>query len=181
MLIAYLATVLAVTLPGGSTLAVDPAASELRYHVHHKLHSVVGKSSDIEGKALIQEDGRVLCMVRVPVASFRSGDGNRDAHMLETVEVDKYPYVVWKGMATVGPGALPTGGVAMTGELEFHGVSRPATVPVTIERAADGTVHVRGSLDVDLDAYRIDRPSLLFVKIDDLCRIEFDLVLKTVT
>ena len=122
MLFAYLATVLAATLPGGTTLAIDPAASVLRYHVHHKLHTVRGKSSDIEGKVVVQEDGRVISMVRVPVASFRSGDGNRDAHMLETLEVNKYPYVVWKGMASLEPGReLPDfgsrGGGQTLGEL----------------------------------------------------------------
>lgn len=182
MLIAYLATVLAATLPGGSTLTVDPAASVLRYHVHHKLHTVLGESSDIEGKAVVQEDGSIICMIRVPVTSFRSGDANRDGHMLETLEVNKYPYVLWKGVVRLAPGReLPTGGVTMTGELQLHGVSRPASVPISLELADDRTVRVRGSLDVGLDAHRIDRPSLLFVKIDDLCRIEFDLVLKLVT
>ncbi len=178
MISAFLAAVLATTLPAGTLLSVDPGASFLRYHVTHKLHRVQGASTTIEGKAVVR-DGQVVSMVRVPVASFRSGDANRDSHMQETLEAHKYPFIVWKGVAQLlADNALPAGPVTMQGQLEFHGVARAVSVPLTVEPGADGTVRVRGSLEIDLDAHRIDRPSLLFVKIDDMCRIELDLVLK---
>ena len=178
MMSALLAAVLATSLPAGSVLSVDPGASLLRYHITHKLHRVHGESMTIEGKAVVR-DTQVVSMVRVPVASFRSGDGNRDAHMQETLEVNKYPFIVWRGVVQLAAGnSLPAGPMTMEGQLEFHGVARPVSVPLTVEPGADGTVRVRGSLAVDLDAHHIDRPSLLFVKIDDVCRIELDLVLK---
>ena len=39
-------------------------------------------------------------------------------------------------------------------------------------------LRVRGSFQVSLESFRIERPSLLFVKIDDACRIDLDLLLR---
>lgn len=172
-----LALLAAATLPAGTLLSVDPASSAVKFQIVHKLHRVDGQSKQIEGKAAVQEGGKVLAMVRVPASSFRTGDGNRDEHMLEVLEVDKHPYVVFKGIAQVGSGELPHQ-VTMTGELDFHGVTHPVTVPLTLEPGPDGSLRARGGFEVSLDAYRVERPSLLFVKIEDGCHIDLDLLLR---
>ena len=119
-------------------------------------------------------------MVRVPVSSFDSGDANRDSNMRETLDAGQHPFVVFKGVTTVPVPVAPGKAVAasMKGELEFHGVRQPVEVPVTVEFAADGSATVRGSMKISLEAFRIDRPSLLFVKMDDECRIDVDLKLR---
>ena len=181
---AALVALLLTAAPAARTFTLDAQASSIRYHVVHKLHRVDGASSKLEGKAVLQPDGRVLAMVRAPVGTFESGDGNRDAHMQEVMETSRFPFVVWKGMGQldtkvlpVAAGAATSSPVSMTGELELHGVRRPQSVPLQLELRADGTVHARGSFDVSLDAYGVERPSLLFVKVDDACKIDLDLVL----
>ncbi len=173
---ALAAVLIAVALPAGR-LSVDPAASTIRFHVVHKFHRVHGQSSQIEGKAVVKEDGTVLVMARVAVASFQSGDANRDAHMLEALEVGQHPFVVFKGSTRLDSAEQPSGPVTMQGELDLHGVKRAVTVPLTVEFRPDGTVRVRGSFQTSLDAHRIERPSLLFVKVDDACLIDVDLLL----
>jgi polyisoprenoid-binding protein YceI len=159
--------------------SVDPARTVVRYEVVHKLHRVQGVSKKVEGRAVVGEGARVMTMLRVPVTSFQSGDGNRDAHMQEAMEVGKYPFVTFKGVAQLAePFALPPRSeLSLQGELDLHGVKKPLTVPVTVESTPDG-VHVTGSFPFSLDAYNVERPSLLFVKVDDACRILFDLWLK---
>lgn len=159
---------------------VDPAHSAIRFHVNHKLHASDGHSSTIEGKAVIQPDGKVLTMIRVPVASFDSGDANRDSNMRETLEASKLPFVVFKGVTSL---VLPAAhgkplATSIHGELEFHGVKRPIDVPVSLEFADDGTATVKGKMKLSLDAYKIERPSLLMIKLDDDCAIDFDLRLR---
>jgi polyisoprenoid-binding protein YceI len=171
--------------PAAGTYALDPAASSARFHVVHKLHRVDGESRALEGKAVVKPDGTVLAMVRAPVASFRSGDGNRDAHMLEVLEAGSFRFVVFKGIAHLdGPAVAASGGrettLEMAGELELHGVKRPLSLPLRIEPGPDGTVRARGSFAVSLDAHRVERPSLLFVRIDDACGIDLELVLREV-
>lgn len=183
-----LATLLALSLaaaPAGRALAVDPAASTLRYRLVHKLHTVEGTSRKVEGKAVVQPDGRVLAMFRVPVSSFDSGDANRDAHMQEALEVSAHPFVVLKATAAA-PAVAPAGAAVqpealdVQAELELHGVKRPLAIPVRLEAGPDGAVRVRATFEVSLDGHRIERPSLLFVKVDDACRIDVDLVLREV-
>ncbi len=173
---------LALLAAGASPQAytVDPAHSAIDFHVHHKLHSSDGRSSQIEGKAIVQPDGKVLAMVRVPVQSFDSGDANRDSNMREVLEASKFPFVVFKGVTSlVMPAAqgkaIPT---TVEAELEFHGVKQRLEVPATLEFGPDGSARVRGHLELSLDAYKIERPSLLMIKLDDLCKIDFDLALK---
>jgi polyisoprenoid-binding protein YceI len=175
----FLALLAAATLPTGARFTVDPAASAVHYRIVHKLHQVEGESKQLEAKVVVQDGGRVIAMVRIPATSFRSGDGNRDSHMLEVLDADRFPYVVFKGTAQVGAEGLPPGGkVSLAGELEFHGVKRPVTVPLVVEAASGGALHARGDFDVSLDAHQVERPSLLFVKVDDACRISFDLLLR---
>jgi len=159
-------------------LAVSPGASAVRFHVNHKLHKVDGVSKSVEGKVLLEADGKFRAMVRVPVASFDSGDANRDGHMLEVLEAGKFPLVVFKGVGEVA-GSAPGRPVQarLRGELEFHGVTRPVELPVEVEFREGGGAQVRGKLTIGLESFRIQRPSLLLIKIDDECRIELDLTL----
>lgn len=183
MLALAAALVLAAAPPQGRALAVDPAASTLVYRIVHKLHEVEGRSAQVEGKAVVQPDGKVLAMARVPVASFDSGDGNRDGHMREAVEAGKFPFAIVKGVTTLPQGALDgrrpaTFQVTLAGEVELHGVRRPVTVPLTVVLEPDGALRVRGALDLSLEAHGVERPSLLFVKVEDACRIVLELVLR---
>ena len=183
MTTALLALLVAAAPAGTRTFGVDPARSTVRYHIVHKLHRVSGASSSIEGKAVLRPDGTVLSMVRVPIASFDSGERNRDADMREAVEARKFPFVVFKGTARLDGKVLPAAQPAtvqanMDAEVELHGVKKPVVVPLTIELSPDGTARARGSFEVSLDAFGIERPSLLFVKVDDACRIEVDLALR---
>jgi polyisoprenoid-binding protein YceI len=161
-------------------LSIDPSASVVRYHVSHKMHSADGRSGAIEGKAVIEPDGKVLAMIRIPVASFDSGDANRDSNMRETLEVGSHPFVVFKGVSTIVTPvaygrAAPT---TLRGELDFHGVKRAIEVPVSVEFEKDGSAKVHGALAVSLEAHKVERPSLLFIKVDDQLQIQFDLAMK---
>ncbi len=182
MLHAMLALCAALGSADARMYAVDASASSLTYDVVHKLHQVHGESRAVEGRALLGPDGALQVMVRVPVASFRSGDANRDEHMLEVVGAAAHPNVVFKATGHVDvPAALSaTVSVPVRGEIELHGVRQAASFPVTVQFSEDGTVRARASFSTSLDGYGIERPSLLFVKIDDGCAIGVDFRLRRV-
>jgi polyisoprenoid-binding protein YceI len=178
---AMLATLalLVATAADPQVLVLDPATSAVRFHVNHKLHQVDGVSKSAEGKAVLDADGTVRTMVRIPVQSFDSGDSNRDSHMLETLQAGKFPSVVFKGVGKVS-GAAPGGppvNLTLKGELDFHGVKRAVEVPVTVAFARDGSARVQGKLTVSLEAHQVERPSMFTIKLDDDCAIAFDLKL----
>lgn len=179
---ALLALLVAVGPPGARTYEIEPARSTVRFHIVHKFHRVTGASSTIEGKAVLSADGWVRTMVRVPMASFDSGERNRDADMREAVDARGHPFVTFRGVARLPPEAFAgtqaaVAEVRMDGEVELRGVKRPVSVPLLIELSA-GAARARGSFEVSLDAFGVTRPSLLFVKIDDACRIDVDVALR---
>ena len=179
MTTAILALLLSAGLPAGTVLSLDAAQSEIRYTVVHKLHQVEGRSREVEGKAVVREESLVISQVRVPVASFRSGDANRDSHMLEAVQAGSFPFATWKGVIRLGPGGeVPAAPAVMDGEVEFHGVKRSLSVPVRIAAQPDGSLRVQATFEVSLDAHGVDRPSLLFVKVNDACSVAVDIVLR---
>jgi hypothetical protein len=67
--------------------------------------------------------------------------------------------------------------VKLEGELDFHGVRERVELPAEIS-FSDGGAAVRLEFPVSLEAHRIERPSLLFVKVDDQLRMKVDLKLK---
>ena len=166
----------AAVAPG--TYTVNPAASSIKYTVVHKLHQVDATSKQVEGKAVVRPDGTALTEVRAQVQSFRSGDGNRDEHMAETMELGKYPYVVLKAVGKLGAGGDVPQPLPMNAQIELHGVKQSYPIQVSVQPQADGSLHVTSAFDVGLDEHHIDRPSLLFVKIEDACHIDVDLVMR---
>lgn len=180
-------TLVAALLPAGSFAAGTPRQfsvvadkSTLKYNVVHKLHEVSAESRAVEGKAAVLADGRVQLMLRAPIASFKSGDGNRDEHMQETMQALAFPSVTFKGVTTLAAPAAYPAKVQLTidGELDFHGEKAREQVPVTVEFTSATSAHVTGGMSVSLDKYKIERPSLLFVKLEDACKIDIDLTLQ---
>jgi hypothetical protein len=164
--------------PAATSYSVAMQKSAVHYTIVHKLHKVQATSKLVQGKAVLKPDGSLQVMLRAPIGSFESGDGNRDEHMRETMEESKYPFVTYKGVARLANGSLaPTMDLVLDGELDFHGRKHAEKVPVHVDRGGPAGAHVTGHFAVSLDRYQVERPSLLFIKIDDDCAIDFDLEL----
>jgi polyisoprenoid-binding protein YceI len=175
---ALLLTALLAQTSADTTYYVDTHKSTLRYGIVHKFHKVHAESKLVQGKAALKPDGSLQVMIRAPVGSFESGDGNRDEHMRETMEEPKYPYVTYKGVAKLAGGVLPSKlDLVLDGQLDFHGRKQAEKVPVHIDNAGPTGAHATGHFVVSLDRYQVERPSLLLIKIDDACAIDFDLQL----
>jgi hypothetical protein len=158
---------------------VDAQASELVYHIVHKLHRVDSVSHKVSGKAVLLDDGRLQVAVRVPSDSFDSGNVNRDAHQKEAVEAARYPIVELKGIAddVKLPATFPsTVNKTITAQLSFHGVEQKMDVPVIISFESATRAHAEAHFAVSLDAFKVERPSLMFMKIDDQMKIDAKLV-----
>lgn len=169
----------AVAQSQARTYSVKKDASSLTYKLKHKLHEVVGKAPPSDGKARLLPDGTLQVAVRANVKDFDSGNANRDAHMLETTNAAKFPIIDFKGVATgvkpptSFPAKVP---VKVKGQLTFHGVKKTVEIPMTVLFNSEKEAVAEGSFDISLDAYNVDRPSLLMVKVDDVLVLEPKLV-----
>src|SRR5256885_16983860 len=160
-----LVAVLLCAPPAGQLLELREGT--LTYTVVHKLHEVRGTTRQLEGRALAQPDGTVRVQVRAKVASFDSGNSNRDEHMREVTHEAAHPYTEVKGTLAGVHLPLPAPMEAtLHGTVELNGEKQPIEVPVKLQPAGDG-VRATFSFPVSLDALKVERPELLFVKVED--------------
>ncbi|HMU39702.1 MAG TPA: YceI family protein [Pseudomonadota bacterium] len=178
----YPAWVSAQSGPGAATAAentlrIQAAQSTLTYRMVHKLHKFAGVSRQVEGMARFLPDGKVQVMVRAPVESFDSQNASRDAHMKEVVEAARHPMVVLKAVGDVKvPASFPTTmEQAFTAEILFHGVKK--TMPVPVKFTFDSATKVAASAQfvLSLTEFKLERPSLMFVKVDDALQVDVSL------
>jgi hypothetical protein len=144
----------------------------VEYRLVHKFHTISATSHAMAVRGTVDTSG-LKVMARTQVGTFDSGNSNRDAHMMEAVEGEKYP---WSVVRAVLPGfRLPTtpGTVKVTvqASVELHGVAVNHPIDITLE-SKDGThFQARFTFSESLTAHKIERPSLLFVPVDDLITI----------
>lgn len=169
--------------PGGGAivLSTDSTASSIGYHMVHKLHKFDALSKKVEGKVKILPSGAAQIAVRAPVESFDSGNSNRDAHMKEVTEAARFPHVEFKGLcdSCTLPATFPsTVDKTIKAELSFHGVKKSLDVPVKLTYESASRVRATAHLSLSLDEFKIERPSLLFAKVDDELKLDVDILLK---
>ena len=177
--VALLASLLALAaradLPAGARL-LELRSGAVHYTLVHKLHEVKGKSEKLEGRALVLPSGSAKVQVRVPLASFDSGNSSRDAHMREATHELQHPYVSIKG--TLDGVAFPLAAPlekTLQATVEFNGERGTVAIPVKLT-PEDGKVRATFTFPISLEAFKIERPELLFVKVDDGLKLEGDLL-----
>ncbi|HET7752696.1 MAG TPA: YceI family protein [Anaeromyxobacteraceae bacterium] len=160
------------------TFSVVPGNSTLTYHLTHRFHGVTGVSRTLEGKARILPDGDVQVMVRAPLASFDSGERNRDANMRDATGAAHDPFVVFKGVGhLVTPAAYPSDvRVVLRGELTLK-TARPIEVEVALHFDSADHASARAKFPISLEDHKVERPSLLLIKVDDHVVIDAELEL----
>jgi len=167
-------SVWALPTPKAKTkLVVDKSRSTVTYTMKHPVHTWDGVSREVNGALLYDTDTKKvenLAMV-IKVASFDSKNANRDSHALEVLEALKYPNVTFTAQ-DIRPNA--DGTLAVNGKLTFHGVTRPVSVNVT-QKESGKALQFEGSFPVSLSDYKIEKPSLMMVPVEEVMTISFRL------
>ena len=148
----------------------------LTYFVVHPLHKVNATCKVAEGAAKVNPGGPVQVQVRAKVACFDSGDSNRDTHMREVTHEPFHPFVSVKGTidGLVLPLAAPVE-KTLVAKVELNGETQQVNVPVTV--STEGSkVRAKFKFASSLEGFKVERPSLLLVKVEDALVIEGDLV-----
>ena len=160
------------------TVAVDSTESVLQYHGHHPLHGWTGTSRSVYGTLRLDltDPPRSSVTIRVPVASFDSGNSNRDSNMLDAVEADRYPDVLFESTAISVQRWEHTssgyeGSWTVGGNLTFHGETHPVLIPVTV-RIEGNRLEATGAFSIALSQFKVRRPKLLLWSIRDTIDLE---------
>ena len=164
----------AAAAPGASIFEFKQGA--VTYTVVHKLHEVKGTTHALEGRAQLLPSGELRVQVRTRLASFDSGNSNRDEHMREATHEPEHPFSEIKGTAQAVrlPLAAPLE-VQLDATVQLNGIAQRQRIPVRLT-AEGSSVRARFSFPLSLDAFKIDRPELLFVKVDDRVLLSGELV-----
>jgi hypothetical protein len=95
--------------------------------------------------------------------------------MKEAIEAAKYPWVELKalGEGVKPPATFPsTEKKTFKAQLSFHGVQNVFDLPVDVTWESPTKVHATTTFTISLDGYKVERPSLMFVKVDDALKID---------
>jgi len=160
---------------------VDSTASVVHYTGTAPLHSWRGTSRSVQGEFVLRPSrpDSSRAVIRIPVASFDSGNSRRDRGMRDVTEADEYPFVTFRGTdfspVTWGRGASGyRGGWAVSGELTFHGRTHPLRDTVSVDVDGD-MVRARAEFDVSLTRFNVERPGFMGFTVGDTIRIDAQL------
>ncbi len=166
------ALALALSLAAPQVWNLDAARSKVSYHLVHKLHEFTGTNNGhLKGKAQVTDDGTALVQITGLCKDFSSGNGNRDEHMMETVEAEKFPSISTKAKMAVPAGGDGDGKAKV--QMNLHGQNETVEVPLHVS-VSGNSAHVTGEYDTSVEGFGIKRPTLLFVPIDDKMKITVD-------
>ena len=141
--------------------------SSATYLLIHPMHEVEATSKDIVYTASLDVGAKSIRTVSAvaDVTTFDSGNSNRDSHAMEVVDALSYPEVTFSSTAIVPQGTS----LLVSGKLTFHGVTHDITAVAVPEWGNDKLI-VRATMPISLTAFKVERPSLLFIPVHDTLR-----------
>ena len=144
--------------------------SSVSYRLVHPLHLIEATSKDVLFTATLNASSKHIDNVaaEVDVMTFDSGNSNRDSHAMEVVDAISYPDVTFRSASISEDGDT----VRVAGNLTFHGVTRNISA-LAIATWSPEKLSVRGGFDISLEAFKIERPTLLLIPVEDTLRFSF--------
>jgi len=141
--------------------------SAATYRLVHPLHHMEATSKDVMFRAEIDPTKKEIMSVsaQVDVTTFDSGNSNRDSHAMEVIDAISYPDVSFSGTTITQTGDS----LNVAGKLTFHGVTNNVVAVVT-PRWSQNRLDVEGGFPLSLTAFKIERPSLLMIPVNDTLR-----------
>ena len=166
------------TILSNITVHAKKGESTIEYTLVHPLHTVHGISKDVDCSIKYDDTaGKIKGVsVRADVLSFDSGNSNRDSHMGEVTDAIEYPDVVFQGDSIQ---YLNNDTLEVIGKLTFHDVTKNIPIKVS-EKFNNGETIFDGSFDISLTEFKISRPTLLLMPVEDKLALQFNIVVPEV-
>jgi polyisoprenoid-binding protein YceI len=141
-------------LPGGAGhWVLDPQKSSVG--ISHKtmwgLMTVRGKFSELKGAGDVGTDGSVTGTLEVGTASVDTKNKKRDIHLrsAEFFNADAHPHITF----TAKNARLEGGGLAVSGDLEVNGTSRPLSFTAKVDEASADSATLAADVVIDRSEY----------------------------
>jgi polyisoprenoid-binding protein YceI len=169
------------------TYVIVPRLSSLTFDVSAQMHTVHGVSNRFSGTITGDraDIASATMSIKLDPTSFDTDNDKRDKDMREKcLEVGKYPYIEFSSTAIQADQKELSEGqpvkATIQGTLKMHGLEKQISVPTTIQLTAD-TLTAEGDMAVVLDEWKILRPKVLFVQLQNDVKIHFKIGAKKST
>lgn len=151
--------------------------TEITFLVKHPFKDVHGvcKKITVSNQVIIGEGKRFSAtlplQVQIDVDQIRTGNRNRDSHMLEVLEYPKFKTIT----ATVKSiRAKSETEYEISGDLTIKGSTKPFTATARV-KAEGNQVDVSGKIEVRFTDFKVERPALLMLAVEDIVTVDFHL------
>ena len=146
--------------------------SLITYFGVHYLHKWEGSTSDVKG--IVSYDKNIdqyECSISVPLSTFSSGNDNRDSNMLVYCKAFDFPNINFQSTSI----KVNESTLEIEGKIEFAGEEREIKTNAKLNSLDNNLFAIEGELDILLSEFKVERPSLLFVEIEDLVKIKYSI------
>jgi len=139
------------------------------------LNSYIGQTDQLKG-TIDFKTGKVN--FSLPVKSIKTGNEKRDGHMYEMLETKKNPDVVFEGklIDDFDREEKSKRTVRAKGDFTLAGSIRKITIPLDLEPVSKA-IQLNASWSLLITDYGLERPSLMFIKVDDKHDLSVDALL----
>ena len=153
--------------------------SEAGYRLNEVLYdeqmTVVGRTESVAGVLVIEREMLTEARVVVDVGSIVTDESARDAFFRRALDTTSFPEAVFELTEPVDVSAIGRANVPLltegAGTLTLHGVSRPVTATLEVQRTPDG-VEVLATVEVLLADYGMSAPDLGWVVVEPAGTVE---------
>tara|TARA_S200000501_G_scaffold74437_1_gene66268 strand:+ start:144 stop:680 length:537 start_codon:yes stop_codon:yes gene_type:complete len=153
-------------------LKINSKESSIKYKGDHILHSWEGVNNNVNGIAILNSKGDKIekIAILIYVRDFDSGNSGRDAHSLEVLEALEYPEIRFysESINIIGDN------VNLKGIFNFHGIKVEKEFIANLKRK-DETWKIFGNFKLIPTDFKINLPSFLSVKMENLLDIEYSI------
>ena len=146
--------------------------SLITYFGVHYLHKWEGSTSDVKGVVSYDKNiDQYECSISVPLSTFSSGNDNRDSNMLVYCKAFDFPNINFQSTSI----KVNESTLEIEGKIEFAGEEKEIKTNAKLNSLDNNLFAVEGELDILLSEFKVERPSLLFVEIEDLVKIKYSI------
>ena len=146
--------------------------SLITYFGVHYLHKWEGSTSDVKGVVSYDKNiDQYECSISVPLSTFSSGNDNRDSNMLVYCRAFDFPNINFQSTSI----KVNESTLEIEGKIEFAGEEKEIKTNAKLNSLDNNLFTIEGELDILLSEFKVERPSLLFVEIEDLVKIKYSI------
>jgi hypothetical protein len=150
----------------------------IKFYVVHPWKKVVGTCNEPKIESLKLTGSKDFptplspFTVKCTLLNMKTGDANRDSHMLEVLGFPDFKEIIFFVASTQTDKDL---NYKFTGDLNIKGKTNPINFLAKLNK--DNSYSIKGSFEILLSEFSVERPALLFVPISDTVKIEIEIML----